>query len=198
MGFRGQRKRPWAGGAAVFLAFLILQPGSLYAQMPTTAEDSARAWYLANFSRFVEWPEKAFPSPDAPFVIGVVGEFSFGPSLGVAVTGRTAHGRKIEIRWKPGKAPPEDLRGCQILFLSHLDHKRVAQILGALRGASILIVGETEGFLEAGGIINFVLENDRVRFEINPDAAVRAELKLSSQLLASARNIVGGPKAPKS
>ena len=179
------------------LACLTLAKVSVKAQMATPTQDRSKAWFLANFSKFVEWPEKAFPGPASPFVIRVVGNFPLGLSLGQVVSQQTAHGRKIEVRWKAGKAPLEDLRECQILFLSGLDHKRVAQILSDLQGSSVLVVGNTDGFLQAGGMINFVLENDQIRFEINPDAAARADLKLSSQLLTAARYVLKIPTAPK-
>ena len=197
----GARRRPIARRIpAILVAFacVTLAPGAVDAQIETKSEYRVKAWYLANFSKFVEWPEKAFRSPDAPFVIGVVGGYFLGPSLFQAIAKQTARGRKIEVRWEMGKKTDEELRECQILFISGQDRKRLAQILGALQGASVLVVGEADGFLQAGGMINFVLENDKVRFEINSDAAARAGLKLSSQLLATARNILASPAAPKS
>jgi hypothetical protein len=197
----GPQKRYIAGRLAAFLAALAcltLAADRAPAQTETKNEYRVKAQYLANLSKFVEWPEKTFPSEDTPFVIGVVGNYPFGPWLLQAVAGQTVRGRKIEVRWLTGQKTREDFRRCQILFSTAGELKRISQILGAVQGANVLLVGESEGFLQAGGTINFVLENDRVRFEINADAAARAELKLSSQLLALARNTPGNPGAPKS
>jgi hypothetical protein len=84
--------------------------------MEFRTEYSVKAQYLANFSKFVKWPEKTFPRADTPFVIGVVGRYPFGPSLGEAVAGQTVRGRKIEVRWLRGQKTREDFRQCQILF----------------------------------------------------------------------------------
>jgi hypothetical protein len=190
-----------AGRFAAFLAglaCLTLAAGRAPAQTGPESEYRVKAQFLANFPKFVEWPDKAFPTADTPFVIGIVGSYPFGPWLLRAVAGQTVRGRKIEVRWLTGQRTREDFRQCQILFSTAAELKRISQLLSAIDGANVLLVGETKGFLQAGGTINFVLENDRVRFEINSDAAVRAELKLSSQLLASARNILGNPGTPKS
>jgi len=154
----------------------------------TLPEYQVKAAYLFNFLKFVEWPEEAFPDPLAPIVIGICGEDLFGNSLPQVIIGKTVQGRDLIIhRYHTG----EDLRGAHILFISPSEKKRLPLILSSLHGASVLTVADMEGFLEGGGIIQFVSENNRVRFAINTDAASKAKLKMSSKLLSLAR-IVGG------
>lgn len=194
---RGSAARPILRAAlqAILAAFcfLALDP-TVRAQVLPSAEYRIKAEYLANFAKFVEWPDGTFANGDRSFVIGVVGNYPFGISLSEAVSGKTVHGRKIQIRIL---TPRDNLRDCQILFFGGSDQKRFAQILTSLQGASVLTVGEADGFLPAGGTINFLVEQERVRFEVNPAAADRARLKLSSQLLAIARNIRSDVRVPK-
>lgn len=157
----------------------------------TLPEYQVKAAYLFNFLKFVEWPEEAFPDPLAPIVIGICGEDLFGNSLPQVIIGKTVQGRDLVIhKYRAG----EDMRGAHILFVGPSEKKRFPQILSSLHGVSVLTVADTEGFLEAGGMIQFVSENDRVRFAINVDAASRAKLKMSSKLLSLARVFGGNGK----
>ena len=165
-----------------------------HAQAPVPAEYRVKAEFLANFAKFVEWPDDSFAGGKGDFVIGILGNYRFGISLSEAVSGRTVRGRKIKIRILTSKDSPRD---CQILFIGGSDRKQFIQILTSLRGASVLTVGEAEGFLQSGGTISFLVEEERVRFEVNLDGANRARLKMSSQLLAMARSIRNDTRAPK-
>jgi hypothetical protein len=149
-------------------------------------EYRVKATYLYNFSKCVVWPPAAFPEADAPFVIGVLGQDPFGSLLDEVVANRSIGGRRIVVRRfrRPG-----DVRACQILFISRSERERLAQILSRLGRTGTLTVGETEQFLRRGGMIQFLLESSRVRLAINPDAAARAGLKISSPLL-SLRGVV--------
>lgn len=152
------------------------------------SEYQVKAAYLFNFLKFVEWPDQSFADPLAPIVIGVVGEDPFGNALPQVVIGKTVQGRDLVIRiYHAG----EDLRGAHILFISASERKRLPMILSSLRGSSVLTVADTAGFLEAGGMIQFLNENGRVRFAINVDATGRAKLNMSSKLLGLAK-VVGG------
>lgn len=154
-------------------------------------EYQVKAAYLFNFLKFVEWPEEAFPDPLAPIVIGISGDDPFGNALPQVIIGKTVQGRDLVIhKYHFG----EDLRGAHILFIGPSEKKRLPQILSSLRGSSVLTVADTEGFLEAGGMIQFLSENDRVRFAINVDATSRAKLKMSSKLLSLARAVGANSK----
>ena len=165
----------------------------LFLCAPVLAQDAlseyqVKAAYLFNFLKFVEWPNESFADPLAPIEIGVVGEDPFGNALPQVVTGKTVQGRDLVIRiYRIG----EDFRGAHILFISASERKRLPMILSSLRGSSVLTVADTEGFLDAGGMIQFLNENGRVRFAINVDATGRAKLKMSSKLLSLAK-VVGG------
>jgi hypothetical protein len=165
----------------------LVNPLQVHAQ-DALSEYQVKAAYLFNFLKFVEWPEESFADPLAPIVIGVVGEDPFGNALPQVVIGKTVQGRDLVIRiYRPG----EDLRGAHILFISASERKRLPTILSSLRGSSVLTVADTAGFLDAGGMIQFLNENGRVRFAINVDATGRAKLKMSSKLLSLAK-VVGG------
>ncbi len=161
----------------------------------TLPEYQVKAAYLFNFLKFVEFPSESFDDPLAPFVIGVVGDDPFGNALPQVVIGKTVQGRDLVIHlYRTG----EDLRGAHILFISASERKRLPMILSGLRGSSVLTVSDTEGFLEAGGMIQFLNENNRVRFAINADATSRANLKVSSKLMSLAKIVgVNGKAADK-
>ena len=168
------------------IAQLTVAPPA-HAQDPVS-EYQIKAAYLFNFLKFVEWPANAFADPLAPIVIGIVGDDPFGESLPQVVVGKTVQGRDLVIRkYRFG----ENLRGSHILFISASEKKRLPQVLSSLQGSSVLTVADTDQFLEAGGMIQFFLEDDRVRFAIDVDATSRANLKLSSKLLSVAR-VTGG------
>jgi len=168
--------------SAILLALLLFSP-VLHAQN-VLPEYQVKAAYLFNFLKFVEWPDDVFPDTLAPFVIGIVGNDPFGDALPQVIVGKTVQGRDLVVR-KYGTG--ENLRGCQILFIDASEKKRLPQLLAGLRGSSVLTVADLYGFLDAGGMIQFLSEDNHVRFAINADAAVRARLKVSSKLLSLAR-----------
>ena len=107
----------------------------------------------------------------------------------------SAHGRREEVRWVH---KDEELRNCQIAFISRSETKRYTKLLQAVEGTGVLTVGETPDFLAAGGIISFTFENEALQFEVNLLAAESARLKISSRLLALARRIVHRTEGAKS
>jgi hypothetical protein len=176
---------------AAFLISLLLFMGQEGGAQDALSEYQVKAAYLFNFLKFVDWPEDAFADPLAPIVIGVVGDDPFGNALPQVVIGKTVQGRDLVIRiYRTG----EDLRGAHILFISASERKRLPTILSSLRGTSVLTVADTAGFLDAGGMIQFLNENERVRFAINVDATSRAKLKVSSKLLSLAKAVGGNVK----
>ncbi len=83
----------------------------------------------------------------------------------------------------------KDLKECKILFVGSSERAHIDELMQIVKTLPILTVGETPGFAERGGVIRFVLEDNRVRFEINVDAAHEADLTISSRLLTLARII---------
>jgi len=159
----------------------VLATAEAQAQPVASKEYQLKAACLLHFAHFAEWPADAFASADAPFRIGVLGEDPFGLTLDEIVRGETAANRKIEI---VRSRRVEDIKSCQLVFISKSERLRLPEIFSSLDSAPVLTVGEVDGFARRGGIINFYVEANKVRFEINPAAARRKGLKLSSQLLA--------------
>ncbi len=173
----------------------LLGPLPFPAQDSAALEYRAKANYLAKFPSFVEWPVSALPSPASPFLLYVFGEYPFGISLAEFTRGATIQQRRIEIRWIHKE---QDLHACQILFVSHSEQKRYRQVLAVVSGQMVLTVGETPGFLDAGGILCFSMQQRVLQFEVDLDEANRAHLKISSRLLALARHVVSRAEAAKS
>jgi hypothetical protein len=149
-------------------------------------EYDVKAAFLYNFAKFVEWPPNAFATPEEPFAICVAGKDPFGTSLDRTLVGRSAHGRAIMVR---KDVASDQVAGCHLLFIAGSEATNVAQIVHSLSGASVLTVGESPGFLDAGGVIGLLLDEGKVRFEINEAVAQRAGLRLSSQILKLARSV---------
>ena len=175
--------------AAILVAFVSAQfvtAPNVRVQEALT-EYQVKAAYLFNFLKFVEYPGESFTDSLAPIVICVVGDDPFGDALPQVVLGKTVQGRDLVNRIYRSS---EDLRGAHILFISASERKKLPMILSGLHGSSVLTVSDAAGFLDAGGMIQFLNENDRVRFAINVDATSRAKLKMSSKLLSLAK-VVG-------
>jgi hypothetical protein len=173
-----------------FLLLWVWSATALAAITPTAPprEYQIKAVFLYNFAQFVEWPPAAFQDTLAPLIIGVLGEDSFGIDLDAAAGGEKAGDRPIEVR---RFRRIEEVGTCHILFISRSEIPRFDLILGALRGRSILTVGDFQNFSVRGGMIHFVMENNRVRMRINLEAAKHAGLSLSSKLLRSAQIVNG-------
>jgi hypothetical protein len=142
-------------------------------------EYQVKAAILFNFAKFVVWPQRKFNEPDSPLIIGIVGDDPFGGLLDEAVEGNRINDRSVTIQHIQTM---EELRKCHIIFICRSESDRLGSILNEVRGDNVLTVGETDKFISKGGMINFVMVGDRVRFEINNSAARHAGLKISSQL----------------
>ena len=162
-------------------AICLLVSGAATQQTP---EYHVKAAFLLNFTKFVEWPAVAFDDAHSPITVCLLGDDPFGATLNQLVEGEVVSGRKLIVQ-RIRRAPPP--KACQVLFVSQSE-REVSRMLGAL-GPGVLTVGEGEEFLREGGIIAFVLENRRVRFDINQSAAANASLTLSSRLLNVAKSV---------
>ena len=148
-------------------------------------EYQVKAAFLYNFARFVEWPPDVVAGSDA-FRICIVGDDPFGPHLDDAVQGKTMHDKPVEV------VHPEDVDviRCHIAFFARSGGPALPRLLTALGGRGVLTIGETEEFTRAGGVIAMRVEESKVRFDINVDAAQRAGLHVSSQLLKLASRVI--------
>ncbi|MEI6147707.1 MAG: YfiR family protein [bacterium] len=172
---------------------LLMAGGLLCGAWDSLAQDSPRAEYevkaefLPLFAQFVKWPSASFADTNAPLVIGVLGDDPFGAALDRAVKNQnTAGGRRLVVK---RSQDIEDVAPCHLLFVSKSEKDHIDRILAVLAqgGRAVLTVGDAEGFAARGGIINFVLQEKKVRFEINPEAAGRGGLIISWELLNLAR-----------
>ncbi len=152
-------------------------------------EYRVKAAFLYRFAGYVGWPATAFVRPDAPVTIAVMGAEGLAAELEQAVVGRTVSDRMVAVkRIKPG----DSLAGVNVLFVSKTEAAQLAQLAQAAQTRSILTVTESAGALRQGSTINFIVAEQRVRFEISLDSAEKSGLKLSSRLLAVARQVVTG------
>lgn len=158
------------------------------AQSATAGEYQVKAAFLFNFARFVEWPASSFSNASAPLRICIFGRDPFGDELLNITKDKTVNGRRLEIDQGINL---QAARTCHILFIASSENAQLKRVFEVLRGTDALTVGDTKGFVEQGGMINFVLENSRVQFEVNRKAAEQVGLKISSKLLSVAKLVVG-------
>ena len=158
------------------------------------AEYEVKAAFLLSFALFVEWPQEALPDTAGQLTIGLLGDDLFGEAL-TSIADKPVKGRRLQVK-RSGEL--RDLDSCHILFISPSERKRLPRILEDLGNGAVLVIGESEGFAEAGGMIGFYLQGKKVRFEINPDAAARAGLEVSSKLLNLARIVEDRQKEGRS
>ena len=178
-------QRGYAWLLALGIALLFLAPGPSSAQ--TTSEYQVKAAYIYNFAKFVEWPAQDFASPTAPIRLCLLNDQSFESDLNQIVKGKKISGRPITV------APVqngEQSRSCHILFINSSHNSEAQRIIEVLRNTSVLTVGESPGFVEEGGIINFVLQDDHVHFQVNHRAADQGGLHISSRLLSVATLVI--------
>ncbi len=162
--------------------FAVLALSVLAARIRASAptEYQVKAAYLYNFGLFVQWPSPRAAQSDAAFTICVLGVDPFGKALDKVLAGQTIGSESAVAR---RISDPQDALGCRILFISASEETNVKQLLSSLGKSSVLTVSDMSKFVERGGMIQFVLVNNRVRFEVNLAAAGRSGLTLSSQLV---------------
>jgi hypothetical protein len=155
------------------------------------SEYQVKAVYLFNFAKFVQWPAGEPSGETDAFTVCILGEDPFGRTLDFTMAGETIHGRRTATR-RIERA--RDAEGCRIVFVSGSEERRLRSILEALEGLSILTVSDMDHFAERGGMIQLVMEKDRVRFEVNLTAATAVGLTMSSELLKVAREVKKGSR----
>jgi len=181
-----QNRRRCAGLTGLLLAAAVCAgfEAPQLAAAEAVLEYEVKAAFLLNFTKFIEWPAGSFADPASPLTICILGRDPFGRALDDVVQGEEVNGHKLAVRRISQIPEPQ---ACQVVFAGN-GEKEIRGILGGL-GRGVLTVGDGEGFIRDGGMIAFVLENRRVRFNINQSAAESAGLKLSSQLLSVARSV---------
>lgn len=169
--------------ALLFLALVSAVVSRCAARDAAPSEYQIKAAFLFNFAKFVVWPPEAFATTNSPLVIGVLGQNVFGDSLERTINNKTINSRPLQCKQFYSVT---EATNCQILFISASEKGRFPKIMDALRGSNVLTVSETDQFIEAGGMINFMIEANKIRFQINDEAAKKSGLTISSKLLSLA------------
>ena len=177
-----------------FIIVLLLLLGGLLHLLPAQAQDhntediirQVKAAYLFKFGNYVLWPAQTFDSAQSPVVIGVVADDHMADELARIAAGRTISQRPVSVRRLQYGEP---VSGVHILFIGHETTQPVSSLLAPLRGEPVLGVTEEDRGLMPGGIINFVLDNNRIRFDVSLAAAEQNHLQLSAALLSVARKV---------
>ena len=177
------------GLAGIFLCALALGGSVAWAEGQASREYQLKAVFLFNFAQFVDWPQDAFASTNSPLVIGVIGNDPFGQVLDATVAGETAHERRLVVeRYRT----VEEIRNCHILFISQSEGRHLEKIVASMRAKPVLTVSDIEGATARGVILQFLTENNKIRFRINLEAAEAARLTISSKLLRVAELVRSG------
>jgi hypothetical protein len=174
----------------LLLAFGIAPAREARAQTAGTYDEArVKAVYLVKFAEYVDWPSSAFATAGSPIVIGVAGDDAVASHLEDIVIGRRLRGHPFSVRRLDA---PGAVGAMQMLYVGGEDSARVTRYVRAVRRRPVLTVAGVDDGLDAGVVINFVLKEDRVRFEISTEAAEKNGLALSSRLLAVALRVLKG------
>ncbi|MFP2931463.1 YfiR family protein [Pyxidicoccus sp. 3LG] len=174
-----------------FAVHVLLQEAA-WAQAPIPVEAELKAEFLERFTRFIDWPESGFQSPESPFALCLLGQTPLEPYLARMARTRRIKDRSIQVRKLDG---PSQVEGCALVWIPPESAGSLEQVLERTSGKAILTVGDTEGLAERGAHINLKREGSRLTFDINVAQAKRSGLRFSSQLLQLG-HLVGGESPP--
>ena len=150
------------------------------AEAPSAGVPEIEAAFLVKFTSYVKWPPGTFSRPDAPVVIGIFGRDPFGSAINTIARSYTTNGRHVEIRRCTDFV---QLPACNIVFVAPSAMGRLEEVVATVSGQPILLVGDSPGFLDKGGIIKFVMVGKKIRFDISRKNCAKAGLEISSKLL---------------
>ena len=169
------------------LAWLVVA-APCYADAAARSDHDSQAMYLVNFAKFTEWPDAAFTDAAAPIVIGIAGDEVLRYTVDNVLRGKTFHGRRLKTQ---NVKNAKDAANVHLIFIGGLAGSRAVEFLKAVGSLPVLTVGDVDGFCAQGGMIGFLLENNRLRFEIRFDATEQAGIRVSSRMLTLAKTIHG-------
>jgi hypothetical protein len=199
----------WFVQSFVILGWLLASDAYAQSQTVQYKEYEVKAAFMYNFLKFVDWPEEKMSRSGKQIVIGIIGDDPFGQAVDI-FTDKTVEDRslvikrfeslqRIEEMAGQGKNEKiEALKGCHLLFICPSEQKRIREIIDIVGKESVLTVGDTSGFIESGGAINFFLEDNKIRFDISVPAVEKAGLKIRSQLLRLAKRVIKDEQIPAS
>ena len=186
LSYRTDPRASWGRGARLSMCFIaagawmLFGAAGLAAQQAAPSEFQVKAAYIYNFGKFVKWPAVAPANQSGSFTICVLDGDPFGNTLQSDLAGESVDGKPVAVKRLPRA---HDAAACHILFIGSAQGKDLGQILAAVDQASVLTVSDMPDFSKRGGMIQFILEGDRVRFEINLDSAEKSHLVFDSELL---------------
>lgn len=190
---------------------LVCAPAPLCAEPDSVQEYQIKAAFLYNFIKFVDWPKEAMPDSNEPITIGIIGKDPFGNAF-EPVKDKDVREKKVVVKRfksiadlkKLGESGKDELnrqieavKKCHLLFVCSSEKEYLKDIVNTVKDRPVLTVGDTEEFLQSGGIISFVMEDQKVRFEVNLVAAKCANLKIRSQLLRLAKRVIEEKDTPQ-
>jgi hypothetical protein len=178
------------GRASLVLGWLLIAcaqlAGAQLADDAAALERRVKAAYLFKIASYVEWPAGTFTEPASPIRVAILGDDDLAAELAQIAEGRNVDGRPLAVR---KTRDPDAATEAHILFVGRPDIARLPQISRNMRGKPVVIVTDSPGALNQGSVINFVLADQHVKFEIALDEAERRNVKLSSRLLGVAHNV---------
>ena len=187
-----QRSMPSWRACAVVCTFVCTalalagEPGRIWAQAAPD-EYQLKAAFIFHFAQMVEWPAGTFETGNQPLTLCLLNSEPNRTEIRGTVEGKSTGGRVVRTRFLDS---PINSDGCNILFLSRSDSHVQESVLRSLRGKPVLTVGETDDFLDQGGMIRFHFDQDKIRFDVNLAAADAVHLKISSRLLLLATAVI--------
>jgi hypothetical protein len=175
--------------AAVILlgVCLLVPPASLTWSQPLPPaqfEQEVKASFIYTVAKFVDWPESAFAAPDAPMIFEILGDDPVGDALERVVEGKSVKGHPVAVL---RAANLDEWTRCHVLIVGRSEGAHLPEILARLRGSNVLTVSESDHFAREGGVMELLLDQNMVRFEVNVDAASRSSLEISSKILRLGR-----------
>jgi hypothetical protein len=171
---------------------LVLCACPAIASSKTYPEHEVKAAFLYNFMKFTDWPEEKVADANETVTIFVVGDYPECKTFR-DIQEKSSENNPVQVQIFKSYEQVKDpniLKSCYVLFICKSEKKHLAEILSLVKDSPVLTVGEEEGFLEKGGIINFVEYREKLRFEVNIPAASEAGLKLRSKLLKLAKHVI--------
>jgi hypothetical protein len=186
VGMRG-RRAGWTLAFVLLLGLFGLPAGSSRAHAESIeGPEAIKAAYIYKFTNYVQWPGNAFVRPDSPIVIGVMGDDELAGLVGRIVSGKVVNGRGFEIRpLRPGAS----ITGVHVLYVGEIGRSDLLSVLGQAQGQPVLVVSDSRRAYALGSMINFVVVDSRLRFEVALQPAARNGLKLSALMLTAAYDV---------
>jgi hypothetical protein len=177
----------------ILCAAAVMALGNLTVEAQASREYQLKAVFLFNFAQFTDWPDSAFANAKSPLVIGIVGADPFGSALKATIHDESIKGRPIVLEHYSHVA---DIKPCHMLFITQPELRHIDEIVNSVKDKPVLTVADNGGAASAAAIIRFTLQNNKVHFRINVEAAQAAKLSLSSKLLRVADATPPGGTVP--